>query len=213
MLQRKRVMKLEVKLFVNMDTQGNTYLAIEENKDCYIVDPGSVKMKKIIEYIKENDLNLKGILLTHGHFDHIIGIPTIIDYKKVPVYVGEKDADFLYDSTLSLSLLYDLDFRLSDKVEVIKLKEGDTACGFEVMETPGHTEGGVCYINKKEKFLFSGDTVMKMTYGRTDFPTGSISALRNSIKKIMELDEDITIYPGHGGHTDIKSNKVFHVFS
>ena len=206
-------MILEVKLFVNMDTQGNTYLVIDENKNCCVVDPGSLKMKKIISYMKENDLNLTGILLTHGHYDHIIGVPDIIDYKKVPVYIGEKDIEFLYDSTLSLSLWYDLDFKLSKNVEVIGVKEGDKVCGLEVIATPGHTQGGVCYLSREGKFLFSGDTIFKMTYGRTDFPTGSLSALRESISKIMKLDGDIVVYPGHGGETEIKEERVYHVFS
>ena len=80
-------MIVEIKLFVNMDTQGNTYLVIDEDKNCCMIDPGSLKIKKIISYMKENDLNLTGILLTHGHYDHIIGIPDIIDYKK-ELYLG-----------------------------------------------------------------------------------------------------------------------------
>ena len=205
-------MLLEVKLFVNMETQGNTYLIIDEKKNCCVVDPGGLKMKQLITYIKENELNLESILLTHGHYDHIIGIPNIEEYKKVPVYIGEKDYEFLYDSTLSLSLWSDLDFKLGKNVEVIKVKEGEVIFGMEAVETPGHTQGGVCYLSREDKFLFSGDTIFKMTYGRTDFPTGSLAALRASIAKIMELDGEITVYPGHGGETKISSERVYHIF-
>ena len=170
-------------------------------------------MSESINYIKEKNYNLLGILLTHGHYDHIIGIPEILEYKKVPVYVSEKDYEFLFDSTLSLSLWYDLDFKLSKNVEVIGVKEGDKVCGLEVIATPGHSQGGVCYLNREEKFLFSGDTIFKMTYGRTDFPTGSLSALRESISKILKLDGDIVVYPGHGGETEVKEERVYHVFS
>ncbi len=193
---------MNVELFINQRTQGNSYV-VDNGKDCYVVDPGGYDMSSVIRHINEKGLNLLGILLTHGHYDHIIGIPEIIDYKDVPVYISEKDHDFLYDSTLSLSIWLDLDFKLSRNVKVIKLKENDEIFGFKVIETPGHTHGGVCFYSEKEAILLSGDTIFKMNYGRTDLPTGSMTDLKNSIKKLLKLPADVVVYPGHGGTTKI----------
>lgn len=200
---------MEVKLFINQRTQGNSYV-IEKDKKCYVVDPGGFDMSNLINYIKSNDFELIGILLTHGHYDHIIGIPEVIEYKDVPVYISEKDYDFLYNSALSLSLWHDLDFKLSSEVVVNKIKENDEIFGFKVIETPGHTHGGVCFYDKENKILFSGDTIFKFNHGRTDLPTGSMDDLRKSISKLMELEEDILVYPGHGGETTIGAEKGFY---
>ena len=197
---------MEVNLFINQKTNGNTYVINREN-DCYIVDPGGFDMSESINYIKEKNYNLLGILLTHGHYDHIIGIPEILEYKKVPVYVSEKDYEFLFDSTLSLSIWLDIDFKLSNDVEIVKLKENDDVFGLKVIETPGHTHGGICYYDKENSILSSGDTIFKMNYGRTDLPTGSISGMKKSISKLMNLPENTTVYPGHGGETIIKYEK------
>ena len=204
-------MIMQVELFINQKTQGNSYL-ICRNNDCCVVDPGGYDMSNIIKYIESSKLNLKGILITHGHYDHIIGIPEIIKYRKVPVYIGYNDFDFLYDSTLSLSLWSDMDFKLSKNIEVIKLRENDEIFGFRVIETPGHTHGSVCYYNIEDKILFSGDTIFKMSYGRTDLPTGNIKELEQTIKKIFELNPDVVVYPGHGGATTIKAEKAQYLY-
>ena len=197
---------MEVKLFINQKTNGNTYV-INRERDCYIVDPGGFDMSESINYIKEKNYNLLGILLTHGHYDHIIGIPEILEYKKVPVYISEKDYEFLFDSTLSLSIWLDIDFKLSNNVEVVKLRESDEIFRLKVIETPGHTHGGISYYDKEKEILLSGDTIFKMNYGRTDLPTGNISEMKKSISKLMNLPENTVVYPGHGGETTIKYEK------
>ena len=122
---------MEIKTFVNPEVQSNSYV-ITVNDDTYVVDPGGNDMTNLIEYLKEKKLNLKAILLTHGHFDHIIGIPQMLEYKKVPIYVSERGYDFLYDPELSLSVWIGQKFVLSDDAEVIKVKEGDKIFNFEI---------------------------------------------------------------------------------
>lgn len=203
---------MEIKLFDNFRTQSNTYLIIRDNI-CYMVDPGGTNMSDIINYLKENqNLIFEGILLTHGHYDHIIGIPEVLEYKKVPVYISEKDYNFLYDSSLSLATWIGRDFKLSDDVEVHKFKEGDEIFGFNIIETPGHTHGGVCFYDEKNSTLVSGDTIFKGTYGRVDLPTGSMNDMNNSIAKLMKLDGETIVYPGHGEHTYIKDEKSRYMF-
>ena len=202
---------MDVKLFINQRTNGNSYVVIC-GEESYIVDPGGFDMTESLNYIKENGLNLKGILLTHGHYDHIIGIPEILEYKNVPVYISERDYDFLFDSSLSLSIWLDLDFKLSEDAEVIKLKENDEIFGLKIIETPGHTHGGICYYNEKDKILISGDTIFKMNYGRTDLPTGNMGDMKKSISKLMELPGDVIVYPGHGGETTIENERPVYSF-
>ena len=202
---------MDVKLFINQRTNGNSYVVIC-GEESYIVDPGGFDMTESLNYIKENGLNLKWILLTHGHYDHIIGIPEILEYKNVPVYISERDYDFLFDSSLSLSIWLDLDFKLSEDAEVIKLKENDEIFGLKIIETPGHTHGGICYYNEKDKILISGDTIFKMNYGRTDLPTGNMGDMKKSISKLMELPGDVIVYPGHGGETTIENERPVYSF-
>ena len=202
---------MDVKLFINQRTNGNSYVVIC-GEESYIVDPGGFDMTESLNYIKENGLNLKWILLTHGHYDHIIGIPEILEYKNVPVYISERDYDFLFDSSLSLSIWLDLDFKLSEDAEVIKLKENDEIFGLKIIETPGHTHGGICYYNEEDKILISGDTIFKMNYGRTDLPTGNMGDMKKSISKLMELPGDVIVYPGHGGETTIENERPVYSF-
>ena len=193
---------MEIKTFVNPEVQSNSYV-ITVNDDIYVVDPGGNDMTNLIEYLKEKKLNLKAILLTHGHFDHIIGIPQMLEYKKVPIYVSERGYDFLYNPELSLSVWIGQKFVLSDDAEVIKVKEGDKVFNFEIIETPGHSIGDICYFDSDEKILISGDTMFRGTYGRTDLPTSSEMFLWKSLRKLLKMDEDIKVYPGHGLPTTI----------
>ena len=182
---------MHVELFMNQKTNGNSYV-VDDGKDCYIVDPGGFDMSSLLNYIDEKKFNLSGILL-----------------KDVPVYISEKDYDFLYDSSLSLTLWIDMDFKLAKEIKVIKLKEGDEVFGFKVIETPGHTHGGVCYYNEKEKILMSGDTIFKANYGRTDLPTGNRADMKKSIERLFELPGDTVAYPGHGGEVTIAQNRDY----
>ena len=92
---------MQIKLFYDKITYCNSYLVIKDN-DCVVIDTGGKDMSELISYIKENNLNLKSILITHGHFDHIIGTDEVLEYKEVPVYVGAEDEKFFYDNRLSL---------------------------------------------------------------------------------------------------------------
>ena len=93
---------MELKRFLNDNAvQSNCYV-ISYGKNCYVMDPGQEKMTEVVDYIEKNELNLLGILLTHGHWDHILGIPSMLEYKKVPVYVSEGGYEFLFNPELSL---------------------------------------------------------------------------------------------------------------
>ena len=216
---------MELKRFLNDNAvQSNCYV-ISHGKDCYVMDPGQEKMTEVIEYIEKNELNLLGVLLTHGHWDHILGIPSILEYKKVPVYVSEGGYEFLFNPELSLLAWREGKFELNGDTQIITLKENDKLgkngkitettgsdgnFNFEIIETPGHSRGDICYYDRVNKALISGDTMFAGTYGRVDLPTSDPIQMGKSLKKLLALDEDVKVYPGHSFDTTIGEEKRYY---
>ena len=144
---------------------------------------------------------IKAILLTHGHFDHMLAAEEVQKRTGVPVYVHPLDAPMLSDASLS-----------AYNPEVSSLPQpGHIACtaypeslfGFRVLHTPGHTPGSVCLYHEGEKVLFSGDTLFRAGFGRTDLAGGSMHQLLSSLRTLLALPRDIKVYPGHGESTTI----------
>ncbi len=201
-----------IKTILN-DFKENTYI-INEQRKAYIIDPGTNYLE-IKEYINKKNFTVVGILLTHGHFDHIVGINEIIEEFDTKIYIHEKEKNFLFNSNLNLSgYTYDK-FVVNNKDIVLTFTEKDKLkLGTEIIkiiETPGHTRGSVCFKYKNN--LFSGDTLFKGTIGRTDLPTSNTLDIQKSIKKIVNLCSDNTIvYPGHGHFTTISKEKIENPF-
>ena len=197
---------MQIKTFKNIDTTSNTYL-LEINDKYYVIDPGNIEMKNLITYLEENKINISGIVLTHGHYDHIIGIPKILEYKNVSVYISNIEKEFLYNPRYSLLFYSDLNqTELEEslsKTNVIELIPGESFEGFEIIHTPGHTKGGICLYSKDENTLISGDTMFKGTYGRVDLPTGNFRDMNDSLLKLLKLGKETVVYPGHGDTTTI----------
>jgi len=196
-----------VKALINEYTE-NTYI-INEKKDAFIIDPGA-KLNEIKEYISSEDLHVQGVLLTHGHFDHLYTLNHVQEEYDCDVYIYDSERDFLFDPNLNLSstLHTPITFNKKDRIKI--LQDGDRIeLGrekIEVIHTPGHSRGGVCY--KYKRFLFSGDTLFKGTIGRYDLPTSNRQKLMDSLKKIMKKCKDNTVvYPGHGHFTTIINEK------
>ncbi len=193
---------------ISNDFAENTYI-IDKQKDCFIIDPGT-NYNEVKDYILSNELTVKGILLTHGHFDHIIAVNQVVSDFDCDIYIHEQERDFLFDPNLNLSSSTYNRFTVTQKNKVQVLNDKDTlTLGYdkiEVVHTPGHTRGSVCFQYKR--FLFSGDTLFKGTVGRTDLPTSSKTDLERSLKKIVGLCKDNTIiYPGHGHFTTMLNEK------
>ncbi|MCK5761367.1 MAG: MBL fold metallo-hydrolase [Candidatus Izimaplasma sp.] len=196
-----------IKAILN-DFAENTYI-INEKAEAYIIDPGT-NYKEIKEYLNKKHFTVLGILLTHGHFDHIVAVNDLVKDYGAKVYIHEKERDFLFDPNLNLSGLTYKRFTVNDKSKVITFTENDKIKlgneSIRIIETPGHTKGGVCY--KYKNFLFSGDTLFKGTIGRTDLPTSNTLDIQKSIKKIFKICRDNTIvYPGHGHFTTVLNEK------
>ena len=185
----------------------NVYIFVSKN-EAIVIDPGG-EPDKIIDKLNELNTNLKYIVLTHCHSDHIAAVTDLQKVKGGEVLISEEDGKAVNNPIRNLAPF------MGSKLEKIKvdrfLSEGDKIKlgndEFEIIETPGHTKGGICIYFEKQKVLFSGDTIFKGTYGRTDLPSSSYQDMKNSIKKLMKLPDDINIYPGHGILTNIKDEK------
>ena len=187
---------MEIKQFVLGPIATNTYL-LTEGKDALLIDPAS-KPEKLIEIL--GDLNLIGILLTHGHFDHIKAVDGLYEKYHCPVYLHEDDEILARDKYSGAD--FGLVSYITCKTE--KLIQGKMNIGpfnFEVIFTPGHTEGSVIYVF--EDSIFTGDTLFKGSVGRTDLKGGDARKLKDSLRVFKQFNKNYNIYPGHEETTNI----------
>ena len=174
------------------------------------MDPGA-QAEKIAAVCDRLGVQPEAILLTHGHFDHIMAVDALRRQYDIPVYAGAQEAEVLSSSVKNLSGIWASAFTVSAD-RFLKDREQIEIAGMQlcVISTPGHTPGGVCYYAKVQGVLFSGDTLFRDSYGRTDFPGGSTAALFTSIRnRLLPLPEETVVYPGHGSETDIGYEKKY----
>ena len=186
--------------------QTNCYFAVnEELKEGVIVDPGG-EYETIAKMIEHTGAKVVAILLTHGHSDHIGALAQLRKATGAPVYIGEGDADCLTEPDQNLSFFIGTDIKGEPAEHLVQDNEILHLAGmeFKVFTTPGHTKGGVCYYYAPDKVVFVGDTIFCESIGRTDLPGGSYKQILTSIKdKLMPLDDDVNLLPGHGPHTSV----------
>lgn len=183
----------------------NCYIVNKKDSNgCVVIDPGE-EAEKIASYVRKNQLICEGILLTHGHFDHITAVNELHSLVGGRVYAYEGEKDLMADPVKNSSDLlgYEVTVQADEWLRDGQLLEVADMI-FRVMHTPGHTRGSCCYYAEKEKILFSGDTIFMESVGRTDLPTGNDRELLDSIRnKVLVLPDDVVIYPGHGPKTRV----------
>lgn len=182
---------------------ANCYVVYDDNKNGFLIDP-VYPSGKIENYIDKNKINIGFILLTHTHFDHVLGLDYFKSKLNVKVYASEDSKDIANDPDYNLSRGYcDLDLKID-----FYLKDGEVFSEYKIkaVKTPGHSLDSMSY--KIDDDIFSGDTLFNLSIGRSDFPGGNFNTLINSIKnKIFIYDDDTKIHPGHGESTSIKFEK------
>ena len=188
--------------------QENAYIVSRDGRDdCVVIDPGDdfAKLQKAL-----GDRPVGAILLTHGHFDHILAAGPLSEATGAPVYIHAADAEMLNDSVLNGYAGLMGGFVQGPEVKAEALSGRFEACGlaFDVLHTPGHSKGSVCLYLKDEGVLFSGDTLFEAGYGRVDLHGGDMRAMLNSLKALFELPGETAVYPGHGGPTTLAREKA-----
>ena len=187
----------------------NCYLLWDESAGnaAAIVDPGG-SADLILNKIKQEKLDVKMILLTHGHFDHVMGVPDLLEaYPDLPVYITETDYPEARDGG-------QFGYRMGEVSSVQFYDEGDTVelggQKIDVLRTPGHTPGSVTL--RVEDVLLTGDTLFCGSCGRTDFPGGSYADMQRSLKRLADLPGDYRVYPGHEGSTTLDYERRYNPF-
>lgn len=185
----------------------------EDTKECFIVDLAACR-SEFVAKIRRDGLDVKAVLLTHGHFDHIMGIKDFLEQFPAPVYAHEAEKALLENAQMNASAMYGGGYTFTG---ARYLKDGQeleiAGAKIRVIHTPGHTVGGCCYYLQEEGVLFSGDTLFQASVGRTDFPTGSSSQLIRSVKeKLMILPDETRVCPGHMDETTIQYEKRYNPF-
>lgn len=184
--------------------QANCYLVME-GSHALIIDPAD--MYPNLECIlKENECTLEAIVLTHAHFDHISGVDKIVNAFHCDVYLNPNEFDFLQDPDLNSSSAFYMDVTCNATCKPI-LEGKNEIAGFDIeaMYCPGHSIGST--VLKIEDCLFTGDVLFQGSIGRMDLATGSVSSMKQSLKKLVQLEKDYKVYPGHGPSTSLSQEK------
>lgn len=194
--------------------QTNCYFVYEEGESKALVFDPADKGGYIYDKLSEKGFSVEGILLTHGHFDHIWGVEELKEQSGAKVYAYEEEKEVCENAAVNVS---ENTGRACEIKADVYVKDGEeiSIAGMtcRLIATPGHTKGSCCYYFETDKILLSGDTLFQESVGRTDLPTGSMSALVRSVReKLMPLPEDVRVYPGHGEATSIGHEKKYNPF-
>ncbi|MDC8105289.1 MBL fold metallo-hydrolase [Chryseobacterium sp. B21-037] len=209
---------LKIQAFVFNFASENTYILYNEHKNAWLIDPGNMNEQEtnlISNFIKDNDLKIQKILLTHAHIDHVFGLQWAYDTFNLPVHMHQQDQeilDMLQMSGMRIGINID-----PVKVEVQYINDGDELDfdgeKFKIYHVPGHSPGSIVFHNEKQKFMISGDVLFEGSIGRTDLYKGNYEQLINGIKtKLFILDDETQVFSGHGNPTTIGFEKQYNPF-
>lgn len=208
-------MSMKIKSLVLGALQTNCYIVGDDDCcQCAVIDPAA-DASSIIAAASEMGCEIKKILLTHSHFDHFEALNELYNKTGAQVLVSADDKPGLSYPQLNLSSSFGFG-TLIFQGEVTAFHDGDSITVgnviLEVMSTPGHTPGSVCFILHDSKTIFSGDTVFAESIGRTDFPGGSFEAIIHSLNAVLAMDKDYKIMPGHGPVTTVEKESKYNPY-
>jgi hydroxyacylglutathione hydrolase len=202
-----------IKSLVVGPLENNCFIIADENtKEGLVVDPGD-EPDRILDLINKNSFNIKYIVCTHAHFDHVGAVPDlkketgaklVIHRDELEIYKSTKDQAAIWGYELDPLPEPDMFVSEGDKIEVGDLK-------FEILHTPGHSPGGICLYG--EGILITGDTLFAGSVGRTDFYGGDMEKLKRSFRRLLSLSDKIKVLPGHGPETTIGQERTDNFFS
>tara|TARA_Y100000991_G_scaffold139724_1_gene105255 strand:+ start:1029 stop:1670 length:642 start_codon:yes stop_codon:yes gene_type:complete len=210
---------LKVKKFTFNPFSENTYIVTDRLNNSVIIDPGcyyKVEQDELDSYILKNNLNLKCILHTHSHLDHMFGTAYLSKKYNLNLWINKEDL-VTYQSYEKVCEVYGIPiiFSPNPKPKFFDLKKEINIGGiiFKILFVPGHSPGHVAFYNKENNFLINGDCLFEQSIGRTDLPGGNHQQLINSIKnEIFQLPDETLVYCGHGNETTIKAEKSSNPF-
>ncbi len=185
--------------------ETNCYVVTnEKNLECVLIDPGD-ESNTILDYLEANKLKCRAVFLTHGHFDHTGAVNAVLSETGADIYMNEKDdTNFGAPAYFGFTLPADgRHYRDGDRIEAAGLS-------FDIIETPGHTPGGVCI--RCENALFTGDTLFRGSCGRTDLPGGDMEQEFASLRKLCALSGDYEVYPGHMDSSTLERERLFNYY-
>ena len=211
---------MKIKTFTVNPFQMNSYLYYcEQTLEGVLIDPGChsyQEKENFLKYIHDNKINIKYILMTHGHVDHVLGNGFATKVLGVDSFIHKEDK-FLYENAKTQGEFYGMEFENLPAVnnfitEETVIKIGNNVLNF--IHTPGHSPGGVCIVDYKEKIVFCGDVIFQSSIGRTDLPGGDYHVLLHSIKKKLfeTCTDEYELYPGHMGKTTVGEEKRHNPF-
>lgn len=211
---------LTIKTFTVNPLGENCYVVSSDNLDAAIIDCGAkekTEFRRIFEYIEKQNLQVKYLLQTHGHFDHVLGLSFASEtYGLLPMMHSNDNGLYNHCNEWHQMVFGEgLRYPLPDLGT--PLFHGDTIMlgddSLQVIHTPGHTQGGVCFYNERQGLLFSGDTLFCNSIGRADLEGGNQAQLIQMIKeRLLVLPDDVAVYPGHGGTTTIGDEKIYNYY-
>ncbi|MEO8087206.1 MAG: MBL fold metallo-hydrolase, partial [Bacteroidota bacterium] len=200
---------IQIHSFTFNPFQENTYILSDETNDCVIIDPGCYteeEKKELADFITDSALKPVKLLLTHAHIDHVLGNNFICGKYDLKIEMNAIEKELLKSAEL-YGGMWGINVEPSPAPEVF-LEEGDVVkfgnSSLEIIFTPGHSPGSICFINRQQKFAIAGDVLFHGSIGRSDLPGGDYETLIKSIhEKVFSLSDDFKIYPGHGPATSI----------
>lgn len=206
---------MNVRTIVVGKLMTNCYVVINEH-EAVIIDPGG-NAEKISGFLDENRIKPVAIMLTHSHFDHVLAVSELVQKYNIPLVASDKERRLLENKEkvaarpyMSVPICLTPDILLADGEKYAPFTDGTY---FNVLHTPGHTEGGASYYSETLNAVFTGDTLFYMSIGRSDFPTGDHEQLIFSIKeKLLPLGDGVVIYPGHGSSSLIGEERTKNPF-